>query len=104
GDNVGGPGADVLKWIGSDQLLDTNTVNVQSSGTLDLNGQDETVNNTLTLISGPTGAAAVATGAGTLTINNNAYITLNAQTGTLGFTSPATISGNLALQVSGGGA
>ena len=45
---------------------------------------NETVNTTLTVNSGLTSVAAVATGTGTLTINNGTYLTESVQTNTFG--------------------
>ena len=99
GDNVGGRGADVLKWLANDQILDgVMSLTVRGSGKLDLNGFNETVNPTLLLENNLTSGAQVATGTGTLTINNDAYITVN-DSQAFGSLLAPTISGTLALAV-----
>ena len=93
GDNVGS--ADALKLIAANQINDAATINVLGSGTLNLNGQAETINTTLGLVSGLTGAATVTTGAGTLTAGGN--ITETLQSGTLGNTTAPSITGTVAM-------
>ena len=104
GDNVGGPGADVLRWMASDQIADNIlSLTVRGSGLLDLNGKNETLGVGLVLENNLTGAAQVTTGAGTLTLNNNSFITVNNGQG-FGSLAPVTVSGNLALNTPGAAA
>jgi fibronectin-binding autotransporter adhesin len=84
GDGTGGAGADVVRYKADFQIAGSaGNIAVNSTGLLDLNGYTDGITN-LTLVGG-----AVATSAGTLTINGLVVTTASAST--------ATISGNLSL-------
>src|SRR5205823_3022135 len=97
GDGIGGASADQLVLLGSNQINDIAFLNVRASGKLDLNNQSDTNAGTLTLESGLTSSASIATGTGTLFLGNNNTNTVQAQAGTVGGTASVTISGKLAL-------
>ncbi len=78
-----GAGLATVRLGASDQIADTAAVLVSSQGRLDLNGCNETIN-TLEMIAG-----SVTTGAGTLTVNTDAWTYASSTT--------STISGNLSL-------
>ncbi len=102
GDHDGAAGSDVVELTSNEQNrhLDlTGTVNrtllINSTGALNLNGNDETVG-IVTIDRSPTSAGSISTDAGTLTLEGN--LTVNRTfTGSSGFTPAATISGNLNL-------
>ncbi|MDW8267412.1 MAG: autotransporter-associated beta strand repeat-containing protein, partial [Gemmataceae bacterium] len=75
GDNVGGSGADIVRLVNSNQILDTALITVGSSGLLDLapGGVTDLVG-ALTLLLGPTESALINTGTGTLTLNGNLFV------------------------------
>src|SRR5262249_30579139 len=43
GDGIGDAGSDVVRLVAANQIADTATITVATSGLLDLNGQDETI-------------------------------------------------------------
>jgi autotransporter-associated beta strand protein len=90
GDGIGGAGADVLRLMADNQILNSRQLIVQSSGVFDLNGNDETIGSGVTTqIRG----GAITTGGGTLTV-----------IGTLTFTDGGTIdtgTGTLVLSLAG---
>jgi filamentous hemagglutinin family protein len=87
GDDLGGANADVVRLLAANQIPDTASVTVTTSGRFDLNGFDDTING-MTLKSGTASGANVTTGAGTLTLGNDVALNVNG-TGAIG----ATISG-----------
>src|SRR5439155_21132526 len=89
-------------WLGSNQVNGRATVNVQGSDPFSLTNQNEAITGTLTVISGLNSVASVTTGPGTLTIANN--VTESAQANSFGNINSVTISGTVALQISGGAA
>src|SRR5439155_1170605 len=76
GNDAGGASADVVQLAAANQINDTAAVTVNSSGLLDLNGNNETLAaaTALTMTFGPSYSAAVATGAGTLTLGGNVSV------------------------------
>ncbi|HEX3658961.1 MAG TPA: autotransporter-associated beta strand repeat-containing protein [Pirellulales bacterium] len=102
GDDVGGAGAGVVQLLANNQIIDSTTIVINSSGLMDLNGYSDVIN-TLQLVEGPVSSAQVTTGAGTLTLDGgNLTSAANANVVTLqvlgaGNSTGATISGNLAL-------
>jgi autotransporter-associated beta strand protein len=101
GDNFSGDTAATVRLLQDNQLprLDLNnttlnTLTVNSSGLLDLNGHSDEIGH-LTLFEGVTYSADVTTGAGTLIMDGN--LTLTAYQGTNGQSPAATISGKLDL-------
>ena len=78
-----GAGTDTVRLNANNQIADASAVTVNSSGVFDLNGNSDTIG-TLTMTGG-----SVTTGVGTLTLGGN--VTGNAAS------TPATISGKLAL-------
>lgn len=87
GDGIGAVNDDVLRLNASNQIANTVNMVLTSTGHFDLNGFNETINGTLTIIGGN-----ITTGLGTLTLGNN--ITVNSPGG---FAATSTISGNLSL-------
>lgn len=98
GDQIGTAGSARVKLLASDQLSDTQAVTIQADGQLDLNGQNEVLGSTLTMLVGPAASASLVTGTGTLTLAAN--LNVNVLSG--GRPVPATVSGNLALQGAAG--
>src|SRR5690606_4669746 len=97
----GGDNAATVRLLKSNQIPQLNFfeqvingVTLNSSGVLDLNGNNDVIGS-LTLTTGTTYSADVTTGAGTLTLGGN--LTLNAFQGSSGATPAATISGKLDL-------
>jgi fibronectin-binding autotransporter adhesin len=98
GTDLGGDDDAVVRLLADDQLPDVDffgvtlpTVEIRSSGRLELNGHRDTIGN-LTLVTGVTASADVDLGGGTLTLGGNA-VTVNAFQGSSGVTPAATISG-----------
>src|SRR5439155_25549916 len=91
GNNAGGPSADVVRLLASNQIADSETVTVTSSGLFDLNGFSDVIG-PLNLVSGAANAAQVTTGAGTLTLGGDVTHTLFGLGG-----ATAIVSGNLSL-------
>lgn len=101
GDNLGGDNADrvVITTPFNGQFLTTAGITVNSTGLLDLNGANITVNG-LTLVIGDDSSGDVTTGAGTLTMSTGGNIAVSqvaAPLMTSNGSVPATISGNLAM-------
>jgi fibronectin-binding autotransporter adhesin len=101
GDNFSGDNNATVRWLASNQIPELDfyqttllTTVVNASGFMDLNGFNETIG-ALTLLTGPTFSADVATGSGILTLGGS--VTLNAFPGTSGQSPAATISGHLDL-------
>lgn len=103
GNDAGGDDADVVLFDQAGQIDSTQAVIINSSGLLNLNGNNQTLAAATALVMtfGPTFSANVATGSGTLTLGGN--VAINQVSGTsLTSSSPgAEIGGNLSL---GGGA
>jgi fibronectin-binding autotransporter adhesin len=102
GDNVGGDNAAVVRLLQNEQIprIDSfntaiNTITINSSGVLDLNGFSDTVGN-IVMVNGATYCADIATGAGTLTLDG-ASLTVNAFQGSSPASPAATISGKFDL-------
>src|SRR5439155_24252283 len=100
-DGVVAPEAATVQLLARDQIPEinffrtgVNTVTVNSTGTLDLNGFSDQIGN-LTLFVGRSRAAQVTTGAGTLSLLGD--ITLTAFQGSSGASPAARISGKLDL-------
>jgi autotransporter-associated beta strand protein/parallel beta-helix repeat protein len=74
GYNGSAPG--VIRLLQNAEISSGSSLTVNSSGTLDLNGFDDTVAN-LTLASGTYGGAQVTTGVGTLTLGGNVTVTVS---------------------------
>jgi autotransporter-associated beta strand protein len=81
-----GSGTDTLRWDASNQIANSSSLIVNSSGTANLNGFDETLSS-IAMTGG-----LVTTGAGTLTLNSSAAVATSAHAaaavieGNLGFT------------------
>ncbi|HND53596.1 MAG TPA: autotransporter-associated beta strand repeat-containing protein, partial [Pirellulaceae bacterium] len=79
GDGVGGPGGDLVKLLGSNQIAETfnaptsPSLTIAASGTLDLNNFSDVVvaNGTLTLNVGVGFSSRIQTGTGVLTLGGN---------------------------------
>jgi fibronectin-binding autotransporter adhesin len=100
GDGGGGRDSDLLQYGsagGTDEIADTASVTVYSSGKLDLgtNSASDTLG-PLTLDIAPGSSADVATGTGTLTLAGG-FVALNSSGATDSNTPAATISGTLGL-------
>jgi len=94
-------GSDVIRYgalAAGNQIPDTATVTVASSGLLDLAGKSDAVGN-LVLSTGPTSSARISTGAGALGFGAlmNSGITVNTYGATDGTAPAARIQGNLDL-------
>ncbi len=94
GDGVGGNDADVVRLLQSDQIANTSTVTILTTGLLELNGKNETLGALLTLESGTSFAATITTSGGFLPLAAGANVTLT-PTGT-GVT-PADVNGSVVL-------
>jgi fibronectin-binding autotransporter adhesin len=95
GNNGGGANADRVILNANNQISSSATVTLFSSGQLDLNGFNQTLNS-VTLTAGPIFSATIDTGSGTLTLGGD--VTVNANVGTYTLVSPsAMINGNLNL-------
>ena len=88
GDAAGGPGADLVRLFGSNQVPTTNEVLINDSGLLDFNGNNNTVG-TLVLV----GGQVALPGTSTLTLSTD----LTSQQSAF----PATITGTGALNLGG---
>src|SRR5262249_12413118 len=89
GDGVGGDNADVLRLVTSNQISDTATITVNSTGVFDLNGQSESFIPTatapvLTLTIRPTASGDGTIGTGTLTLTSTTTIFANISVGPVG--------------------
>ena len=88
GDSAGGPGADLVRLFGSNQIPTTNEVLINDSGLLDFNGNNNTLG-TLVLV----GGQVALPGTSTLTLSTD----LTSQSSSF----PATITGTGALNLGG---
>lgn len=104
GDNSGGPNADQLVLLQSNQIPDGNNVTVTSTGIFDYNINADTIN-VFSIQAGLVASGTITgTGVGTLTIAGNSSIDGITTSGAGGSFGPATLAGTLALQIAGGAA
>ncbi|MCB1086036.1 MAG: autotransporter-associated beta strand repeat-containing protein, partial [Verrucomicrobiae bacterium] len=100
GDNRGADNSDVVRYAptaGSNQI-DNIAVVVHTTGLFDLNGINDTINSTLTLMVGPDASANVRTGGAAYAMNNTVNVI---NLGGTGGTSPAAVIDG-ALNLGGG--
>ena len=105
GDYVGTPGADVVRLIQANQIVDTLALTLNPTGLLDLNNVSESflptaATNSLTLNIGPLSSSMVTTGTGTLTLGSSGAVASNVvvnQGLPGGAPTPVSISGNVVI-------
>ncbi|MEA3209933.1 MAG: hypothetical protein QOE70_2990 [Chthoniobacter sp.] len=89
--SAGTSGVSTIRLLGPDQIGNTTAVTVGVVGTLDLNGQNDTIG-ALTLVTNPVAGGKVTTGAGTLTLGGDVALNVSEGGG-----ATAGISGQLDL-------
>ena len=96
GDNVGGPNADRLVLLQSNQIPDTNNLTITSTGQLDYGASTEVIN-VFSIQAGLIASGTITGTTGSLQINNNSSVDGLSASGAGGSFGPATIAGTLVL-------